>query len=595
MAERAWVAALRTAIIGIGFGFFFATPVYGDGASLLWNSFVGSAEYDDVYDSAVDDNGTVTCIIYTRGDLGAPWTLPPRPGGQGDCLVARFNPLATDPQQQLVWAVWLGGSGDDDPRKVQLTDSGGCIVAGITNSADFPLLDAVDTTIGSENEGFVTELDANGQLVWSTFYGGDGRERLHNLQVNGTLVTISGTTESSDLPLVNAADGQLNGSDDVFLARIDRSGVPALTWSTYLGGSGSESRFHDQGLLVLDDGTVYIAAETESDDLPVSPGAYRTFYETDCPFACQDLLIARLQPASTGTAQIEALTYFGGTDQDTALDVAMDASGRIVVVGFAYSTDFPTTPGAFDPTDGSFSSKDGFLSIFSPDLSVLAYSTMIGKTDFIAEALRVLVHEDGPLIVAGWTTDDDFPVTPGSIDVLDTGIRRGFLMALSPNGQGADDLLYRTITGPGANFDVERFGDDDTYFISGWTDADTATPAGDVPIQTASSGGIDGIFSLVRMPIVLNCPFVRGDINQDGTIDIADAISTLAYLFDSGPGEDCLDALDINDSSAIDLADAISLLDRLFSTGAPPLPAPGVTCGADPTSDGLDCSSFTCP
>ncbi len=85
--------------------------------------------------------------------------------------------------------------------------------------------------------------------------------------------------------------------------------------------------------------------------------------------------------------------------------------------------------------------------------------------------------------------------------------------------------------------------------------------------------------------------FQRGDINADGTRDIADAISVLSFLFSNGARPPCMDAADTNDSGAVDMADPIALLGFLFA-GAGPLPSPAAACGVDPTEDGLDCLSF---
>lgn len=87
----------------------------------------------------------------------------------------------------------------------------------------------------------------------------------------------------------------------------------------------------------------------------------------------------------------------------------------------------------------------------------------------------------------------------------------------------------------------------------------------------------------------LDPQFVRGDGNQDGTVNVADPIASLSWLFSGGPEPACPDAADANDSGALDIADAVYTLAYLFSGGlppAPPFPAPG----ADPTGDGLGCS-----
>ena len=85
--------------------------------------------------------------------------------------------------------------------------------------------------------------------------------------------------------------------------------------------------------------------------------------------------------------------------------------------------------------------------------------------------------------------------------------------------------------------------------------------------------------------------FVRGDVNQDGTANVADAISTLLLLFGGAVGLPCEKAYDTNDDGTLDISDPIALLGFLFS-GTPPLPEPTGFCGGDPTDDTLTCDQF---
>lgn len=82
--------------------------------------------------------------------------------------------------------------------------------------------------------------------------------------------------------------------------------------------------------------------------------------------------------------------------------------------------------------------------------------------------------------------------------------------------------------------------------------------------------------------------FRRGDCNADATVNIGDAIWTLASLFSGGPAGPCQDACDSNDDGLLNIADAVFTLGYLFSGGPAPA-APGGTCGVDPTPDALDC------
>ena len=92
--------------------------------------------------------------------------------------------------------------------------------------------------------------------------------------------------------------------------------------------------------------------------------------------------------------------------------------------------------------------------------------------------------------------------------------------------------------------------------------------------------------------------FQRGDANADGTINVADAIFTLSFLYSNSSAPPCLDAADVNDDGEVDIADAIFGLSILApGPGVPTLPPPPwASCGLDPSADALDCAVFdSCP
>lgn len=109
--------------------------------------------------------------------------------------------------------------------------------------------------------------------------------------------------------------------------------------------------------------------------------------------------------------------------------------------------------------------------------------------------------------------------------------------------------------------------------------------AGYAPIRS------DGVVNVTSVPAT---DFRRGDCNSDGTVDVADAISALAILFNGRAIPSCLSPCDSNDDGTLDVADGIHLLAAIFAGGAPP-PAPGPdNCGPDPTADDLNCSEPDC-
>jgi len=100
-----------------------------------------------------------------------------------------------------------------------------------------------------------------------------------------------------------------------------------------------------------------------------------------------------------------------------------------------------------------------------------------------------------------------------------------------------------------------------------------------------------GLGSFSQGPQAGEAAFLRGDSNIDGERDIADAIQMILCSFAGTGCSSCADAADANDDGERGVADPIYLLYFLFLEGPQP-PAPGETCGTDPTGDGLDCQSF---
>jgi hypothetical protein len=81
--------------------------------------------------------------------------------------------------------------------------------------------------------------------------------------------------------------------------------------------------------------------------------------------------------------------------------------------------------------------------------------------------------------------------------------------------------------------------------------------------------------------------FVRGDVNGDGIVSLADAYFLVNWLHRGGPAPECPDAADADDDGKVDIADPIATLTSLFLAGSA-LPAPR-SPGLDPTPDALDC------
>ena len=140
-------------------------------------------------------------------------------------------------------------------------------------------------------------------------------------------------------------------------------------------------------------------------------------------------------------AGIDLSTFLGGNALDGNPQVALDAEGNIFIVGETSSADFPTTPGAFDPTFNG--SGDIFVTKLSADGSSLLFSTFVGGSGFDTPAAIVL-DANGNVLIAGNTRSPRFPTTP---DVFDLTFNEGndvFVMKLSADGSR---VLFSTFVG----------------------------------------------------------------------------------------------------------------------------------------------------
>ena len=109
-----------------------------------------------------------------------------------------------------------------------------------------------------------------------------------------------------------------------------------------------------------------------------------------------------------------------------------------------------------------------------------------------------------------------------------------------------------------------------------------------IGLMVFTTGGSANLPQAYRCGDGMEPKFRRGDANCDGMSDIADAVVILGYLF-LGKSVKCLEALNANDSDSVDIADTVYILRFLFAEGPPP-PPPFETPGTDPTPTGIGCA-----
>jgi len=284
-------------------------------------------------------------------------------------------------------------------------------------------------------------------LIYSTYLGGSSFDSGRAIAVDETgNAYVAGKTYSPDFPVTSGAF-QATQSGDVFVTKFNPTGS-ALIYSTYLGGSGSAIGGGDvpAGISVDASGNAYITGTTYSNDFPITAGAFQTV--CGCGGYNGDGFVTKLNPA--GSALVYS-SYLGGSSNEFAEGIALDSTGNAYITGFTSSSDFPTTPGAFQTTNGR--GGKGFVTKFNATGSGLMYSTLLGGTgvNYFGgdHGYGVAVDGSGDAYVTGVTNSRDFPTTPGAFQsVCDGG---GF--GCSPNAfvtkfnATGSDLVYSTFVG----------------------------------------------------------------------------------------------------------------------------------------------------
>ena len=372
----------------------------------------------------------------------------------------RARPLVIDPA--LMWSTYLGGSFEDNLFAVAVDPQGFIDACGSTSSLDFPTTPgAFATGRNGTSDAVVVRLDptqtGSAQLLWSTYFGGGGADAARSISVdpNG-IVTIAGDTTSSNLPTTaNAFSTTLSGSSDGFVARFDpsQSGAAQLLWSTYFGGTGTETARIGFGG-VDSAGVVTIAGVTSSSDLPTTAGAFSTTFGG----GARDHFIARLDPSQSGSAELLYSTYLGGSGDEgsDAPSFEVDASGDVTIGGATASTDFPTTTGAYDTTQNG--GLDGYvarLTLASQGPADLLAATYLGgsKDDSI---LSLRIDTTGAIVVTGSVVSRDFPTTTGAFDTTPNGLAGQIDAFVSrfDKGLGTSALLYSSYLGGGSGTEL---------------------------------------------------------------------------------------------------------------------------------------------
>jgi len=407
------------------------------------------------------------------------------------------EPLYIDPT--LVFSTFLGTDTEEDARAIVLNKDGSIIVAGSTESVNFPVTpDAFQSSSTGGicvspppfnypfpcSDGFIAKLSADGSsLLYSTYLGGTRDDGIRAIALdNDGNIYLTGWTTSIDFPTLNPIQptngGGSNFTPDSFAVRLTADGTD-LQYGTYIGGG---ARDYGDNIAVDKHGNAYVTGWTESTDFPTVNPAQAAYGG-----GFFDGVITKIN--ADGDA-FDYSSYIGGNDLEYIFGVDVDQAGSAYLTGFTLSDDFPTV-NAMQPTFGG--GIEAYVTKLTVSGNSYEYSTYFGADD--TRGFDIRVNESGYAYLVGVTSSPNFPtVSPLQADYSGAPYD-AFVSRFLPDGSALDFSTYLGGDGHDVIHTLALDDSQNVHFV-GWSSS-TNFPLSS-PVQAVPGGSTDLITGRIK-------------------------------------------------------------------------------------------------
>lgn len=402
------------ATIGGGNQDLFVTKLSADGSALMWSTYLGGefAESDE-RDIVLLADGSVA-VTGRTSSTQFPITGSAFQSFKNGAIDAFLTIIG--PGGGLSYSTYYGGSGIDSGHAVAATGNT-IYITGKTGSNNLPNAAGgfqsapSGATTSLAPDGFVAAFDrASGQCTQATYLGGSTHNEVpFGLDAGAVGVAVFGQTKSTDFPTHNAFQaGHAGGTTDSFVVLLDL-GLTAMQYGTYFGGAGNDSfaslSYTNGNIRIGPNGHLYIASDTNSNDLPVTANALQSARAGGA-----DAFLARFDPTLSGAASLVYATYFGGSGLDLGEDLRIDAAGNVFFCGSTRSPDLPLVH-AVQPLNDN----DAFVAVLQADGTALRFCTTLGGLNQTTRGVGIALGPDDGVFVTGATSGlPGLPTTAGA-------------------------------------------------------------------------------------------------------------------------------------------------------------------------------------
>jgi hypothetical protein len=330
----------------------------------------------------------------------------------------------------VLWGTYYGGTAEDVVTSVKITTAGVVFAGGYTASFTGIATSGpgiYDNTYGGgAYDAFMVCLSTTGVRLWATYFGGAGVDRGTCVGIDnaGTYAYLAGYTNSTGPGLSNTYQVTNNGGNDGFILKLNASNG-ARMWSSFYGGTGDD-RINSIAIDAFN--SVYVAGVTSSTASIASGGVYQTALSGPT-----DAFVAKLGEISPTSAGRTWGTYYGGSAQEEAFGIALDAANNPVITGQTNSVLAIATSGAYQASLSG--TNDAFVAKMNSSATTLTWATYFGGPGTEQGNGVVVNTVSGAVAVVGNTTSTTNIATPNAHQTTyGGGVQDAFLCYLTSGG-----------------------------------------------------------------------------------------------------------------------------------------------------------------
>ena len=244
----------------------------------IWGTYYGGQNYCDISDIKIDfqDNVIVTGTTQDPTNISTVGSYKPILGGYQDAYLAKFSSSGL-----RLWATYFGGEYQDLGFALDVDNNDNIYMIGQTNSTTGIAINSkfqtnlnLDPNFSNSIDGFLTKFGSAGNLIWSTYVGGDTRDILNDIVIKNNFLVIGGTTYSFNNISTPGVFQELHDPitlPDGVVYKFSLDGE--RTWATYYGGEQIEGIY---AVEIDDEDNIYIGGETASNNNMTTPGSFES-------------------------------------------------------------------------------------------------------------------------------------------------------------------------------------------------------------------------------------------------------------------------------------------------------------------------------